>query len=310
MNRCPICYEQADEHGRYASRGLKKLSPRLRDLEDLPFTAEEQVREAARRASKMSIQGVQPKLSARLNLKMGRFGLVDTGGRYILKPQNPMFPHLPENEDLTMRMAKLVSIEVPLHGMVYSRDRSLTYFIKRFDRTGRSGKLAVEDFSQLTGNDRETKYDSSMEKVAAVIEKYCTFPLPEKAKLFRLTLFNFLVGNEDMHLKNFSLITRGDRVQLSPAYDLLSTTIALERPVEETALPIKGKKKNLTRGMLFRYFARERLALTEKVIGNEEARFKAAIPEWERLIGISFLPERLKERYYGLLSQRRARLKL
>lgn len=76
----------------------------------------------------MSIQGVQPKLSAVLNIKDGRFEIVDKFGRYIVMPQHPIFPELLENEDLTMRLAVAIGIEIPLHGMVWSKDMTLTYF--------------------------------------------------------------------------------------------------------------------------------------------------------------------------------------
>jgi serine/threonine-protein kinase HipA len=123
-------------------------------------------------------------------------------------------------------MATLIGLEVPVHGLVYSKDSSMTYFIKRFDRLGKTKKLAVEDFAQLSGGDRHTKYNISMEKVIAITNELCTFPKIELLKLFKLTLFNFLIGNEDMHLKNFSLITRGNNITLSPSYDLLNSTIA------------------------------------------------------------------------------------
>jgi hypothetical protein len=140
-----------------------------------------------------------------LNIKNGFFEIVDLNGKYILKPQHPYFPELPQNEDLTMRLAATIGIEVPLHGMVWSKDNSLTYFIKRFDRKGQHDKVAVEDFSQLAGLGRETKYNYSMEKVVKIIDTYCTFPAIEKAELLKRVLFNFLVGNEDMHLKNYSV---------------------------------------------------------------------------------------------------------
>src|SRR5205807_127794 len=112
-------------------------------------------------------------------------------GRFVKSSFSSVpYPGLPENEDLTMRLAEQVGIEVPLHGMIYAADKTLSYFIKRFDRAGRSGKLAVEDFAQLSGASRDTKYESSMEKVARVIEEFCTFPALEKVKLFRLTIFN------------------------------------------------------------------------------------------------------------------------
>ena len=105
MNRCPITYELCD--GKYSSLGIKQISSRLTRLNDLGFSAEEQRYEATLRATKMSIQGVQPKLSAILNIKNGTFDLVDINGKFILKPQHHIFPGLPENEDLTMKMAKV-----------------------------------------------------------------------------------------------------------------------------------------------------------------------------------------------------------
>jgi serine/threonine-protein kinase HipA len=234
MNRCPITYEPLVGDATYTPRGLKLLHRDLPSLAPLAFTAEQQRQEAISRVGKMSIQGLQPKLSAVLRITEGRFEIIDRGGRYILKPQSLDFKELPENEDLTMRMAALVGIEVPVHGLVRSIDDSLTYFIKRFDRDGHD-RMPVEDFAQLSGESRETKYDSSMEKVAGVIETYCTFPAIERIKLFERTLFSFLVGNEDMHLKNFSLITRNQKVELAPAYDFLNTTIALQNAKEEMA---------------------------------------------------------------------------
>ena len=306
MNTCPITYEPCE--GGYSSRGLKKLSPRLDNLKDLPYTSAEQLREAAARAHKMSIQGVQPKLSAVLSVKKRQFDLVDTGGRYILKPQNPQFEQLPENEDLSMRLAAAAHIDVPLHGLVYSKGGALTYFIRRFDRIGRNKKLAVEDFAQLLGLSRETKYDASMEKIAVVIETYCTFPALEKINLFRLTLVNFLIGNEDMHLKNFSLITHDDKVGLSPAYDIINTTLALMDPQEEIALPVKGKKSKLNRSLLIDYFGRDRLGLTEQAVTKVLEQISSAFLLWPGLINRSFLSPELKEAFLKLVDARKTEI--
>lgn len=303
MNLCPIAYEPCGDE-KYSSRGLKMLSRNLTRLNDLALTQEDQLREAAARAVKMSIQGIQPKLSALLNTAASSFEIVDTGGRYILKPQSNFYPELPENEDLTMRLAAAAGIEVPFHGMVYSIDGRLTYFIRRFDRHGRNGKYSLEDFAQLAGKSRDTKYDFSMEKAAGIIEEFCTFPLVEKVKLFRLTLFNFLVGNEDQHLKNFSLITRDDKVALSPSYDLLNTSIALANPQEEIALPIQGKKSNLTRKILAGYWGKERLGLNDKTIGKVSGELESALPVWRGLISKSFLSPAMKEKYSDLLDKR------
>lgn len=309
MNVCPITYEPCGDN-KYSTKGLKLLSSTLEDLNDLPFTQEEQLKEAASRAVKMSIQGVQPKLSARLKVKEKMFEVVDRYGDYILKPQSNFYPEVPENEDLSMRMAHIAGIEIPLHGLVYSIDGRFTYFIKRFDRYGKKKKRSLEDFAQLAGKSRETKYDFSMEKIVAILDEYCTFPVIERIKLFRLTIFNFLIGNEDMHLKNYSLITRNNKVELSPGYDLLNTTIALPNPQEEIALPLAGKKRNLNSNVLISYWGKERLGLNDVVINQVTSTFTKMWDEWERLINISFLSQKMKENYLELLNSRRERLKL
>ena len=307
MNICPITYQPCGEEN-YSADGLTLLSRNLVQLNNLPLTQEEQLRESAARADKMSLQGVQPKLSARLNVKDGRFEIVDRNGEYILKPQNNFYPELPENESLTMKLAQMVDIELPSSGMIYSSDRKLTYFIKRFDRYGKSKKLSVEDFAQLAGKSRETKYDYSMEKVINLIDTFSTFPAIEKVKLFRLTIFNFLIGNEDMHLKNFSIITRDNKIELSPAYDLLNTTIVLPNEPEEIALPLAGKKRNLSSKILIDYFGKERLNLNDRVISQVLDKIKSAFDDWEELIKISFLSPQMKEKYFGLLKNRSEKL--
>lgn len=305
MRRCPITYELCGDR-KYSENGLKRLSPNLNNLNDLEYTQEELIRESAARAVKLSIQGVQPKLSARLSVSENKFEVVDRFGTYILKPQNLLYPELPQNEDLTMRLAEIIDIEIPFHGMVYSKDGLLTYFIKRFDRYGKNKKLSVEDFAQLAGRSRDTKYDYSMEKLVTLIDNFCTFPSIEKTKLFKLTLFNFLIGNEDMHLKNYSIITRNDKIELSPAYDLLNTTIALSNPQEEFALPIKGKKRKLNKSDLIQYWGKERLNLSDKSIEAIISQIIGSYEKWNELIEISFLSPLMKERYYKLLETRKS----
>ena len=307
MNKCPISYAPCGEKP-YSEKGLKLLASGLSGLQPLEYTAEEQRREAYLRSSRMSVQGVQPKLSAVLNIKDGRFDIVDRFGKYILKPQHDLFPQLPENEDLTMRLAASVGLEVPVHGMVRAVDGSLTYFIKRFDRKGQKGKLPVEDFAQLAGKNRDTKYNFSMEKMVGLINEYCTFPAIEKVKLFKLVLFCFVTGNEDMHLKNFSIITRDGKTELSPFYDLLNTTIVLKSASEEIALTLMGKKKNLTRQILIDYFGGERCGINDRVISKTVETILGAKQMWMAEIDTSFLSEEMKEKYTVLIESRFARL--
>ncbi len=303
MKRCPITYEEIIE-GKYSPKGLRQLSAKLKDLEILPYSSDEFYKEYINRAGKMSIQGIQPKLSMILNAAKQRFEIVDIMGKFIAKPQNRNYHELPENEDLTMRMAKVCGIEIPWHGLIFSKNDELCYMIKRFDRKGHRSKLAVEDFSQLAQKKRKTKYDSSMEKVVSVIDQFATFPVIEKLKLFRIVLFNFLTGNEDMHLKNFSLITREQKVEMSPSYDLLNTSIAIEAPIEEIALSIAGKKSNLKKKDFVEYFARQRMRLPGKNIHTILEEIESCIPQWENLISISFLSDNMKDKYNILLDKR------
>lgn len=314
MTRCPITLQVCE--GRYSREGLRLLSAKLTDLQDFPLSAEQQRQEAVLRAGKISIQGLQPKLSVVLNVKEQTFSLTDRRARYLIKPQHATYPNLPENEALTMRLAQAVGIEVPVHGLVYCRDRTLSYFVRRFDRVGHDQKLAVEDFAQLSQLTRETKYDSSLERLVPILDRYCTFPAVEKVELLKRCLFNFLVGNDDMHLKNLSLITRDGKVELSPAYDLLSTTVALlalGRPladIEEVALPLDGRKRHLTSHAWLRYYAQERLELPDKVVAGVMAGFRRVLTGWHETLRISFLPEDQKSLYQDLLTERCARLGL
>ena len=308
MKYCPITYASIGDKEDYSKEGLKLLSPRLQKLDSLHLSAEEQRQEAMSRAGKMSIQGVQTKLSAQLKVKEGCFKIVDQHGQYILKTQSAHYPELPENEAVTMSLAATIGIDVPVHGLLYAKDDSMTYFIKRFDRVGRKEKRAVEDFSQLSGKRRDTKYRSSMEQVIDIINQYCTFPRIECIKLFKLTLFNYLVGNEDMHLKNFSIITKNQKNYLSPAYDLLNTTIAMIDPKEELALPLKGKKHNLTKKDFLTYFAIERLKLNQTIIDDLINNFLLKTPSWDLLVESSFLSNKMKENYRALIQERKRKL--
>ncbi|MCP5061455.1 MAG: HipA domain-containing protein [Ignavibacteriae bacterium] len=307
MKICPITYEQI-ENGKYSQNGIKLLSPKFKKINDLNYSKEEQLQEAAARSTKLSIQGVQPKLSAKLSIKNNSFELVDSGGTFILKPQNYLFPELPENEDLTMRLAKQIGLNIPLHGLIYSKDESLTYFVKRFDRYGKKKKLSLEDFAQLAGKNRNTKYRYSMEKVVKIIDRHCTFPVIEKSKLFKLIIFNFVIGNEDMHLKNFSLITKNGKIELSPHYDLLNTSIAIKNVEEEIALPITGKKKKLTKEILVDYFAKEILGLNSKINSQTLEQIQNTKANWQKTIEISFLSNQMKEKYILLLNERWKRI--
>ncbi len=308
--KCLLTYEDLKKNEKYYSKsGLHFLHPKLEGLKIFPYSQDQQNQEAQKLAGKISIQGVQPKLSARLNIKENKFELVERGGTFIMKPQTANYPELPQNEDLTMHLAALAGIEVPWHGLIVSQDKSLTYVIKRFDRRGRGKKIAQEDFAQLIGASRTTKYEASMEKVAEVLD-FCSFPTIEAIKLFDRIIFSFLVGNEDMHLKNFSL-TRAEsgKVMLTPAYDFLNSTIAMASESEELALSLNRKRSNFNPTDFISYAISE-LYMPEAMAKKKIRSMLTCVPVWLQKIESSFLSAKMKKKYSCLVKQRAARLKL
>lgn len=305
--RCLITNEPWEGSGGYSPAGLRLLDRRLRSLAPLPYTRAELLEEVAMRAVKMSIQGMQPKVSTVLRVTEGRMEIVGNGGRYIVKPPHLVYAELPENEALTMSLAATVGIEVPVHGLLQNRDQTHSYFVRRFDRVGWT-RQPVEDFAQLSGASRDTKYDSSTERLIEIIDRFCTFPALERLKFLDRLLCAFLTGNKDMHLKNWSLITRDDKVELSPAYDLLNSTIPNPGSREELALPLCGKKSNLRANDFWHYLAGDKLGLSAALIGQTQARFVAACSGWPKRIESGFLSPEMKTRYLTLLGKRRERL--
>ncbi|MEZ5071900.1 MAG: HipA domain-containing protein [Bacteroidales bacterium] len=304
MNRCPITYEKCGAE-LYTLKGLRALSPVLRSLYALELSTEELQIAAWQRAAFMPLPGSQPKLGAVLNVREKRFEMSGLHSRFILKPQHPVFTELPQNEDLTMRLAASVGIDVPLHGMVYASDGSLVYFIKRFDRNGEKNKFAVEDFGQLAGLRRADRYRFHMEGVAGIIKHHCSNPARDLEQLFLRVLFNYLVGNEDMHVKNYSLITRRDEVRLSPAYDLVNTTIAVPRVEEEIALSLRGMKTGLTREALVEYLGGDVCRLPTRVVHDTLRTLQLTVPLWFGIIDRSFLSEGRRLKYKALIQARK-----
>ncbi|MCH1409096.1 MAG: HipA domain-containing protein [Verrucomicrobiales bacterium] len=210
----------------------RKVSPML----DFDLPAFHQFR--VDHSDRISISGVQEKVSVRI--ENGKLVPTESDGQYILKPI-PSMPSLesreqvPANEHLSMRIAAQVfGIEVPPNGIVFFNDSSPAYIIKRFDRNPATGeKYPQEDFCQLSNRSKAThgqnyKYDGSYEELGRILKQFCGAYAIEIEKLFRLIVFNYLIGNGDAHFKNFSLVPTPDsHFVLSPAYDLLSTKLHL-----------------------------------------------------------------------------------
>lgn len=261
--------------------------------------------------SQSAVTGVQPKLSLHLasaeqpNLPK-RLTIAGTWGGYILKPPTIHYHQLPEIEDLTMHLASIVKIKVVPHSLIRLATGNLSYLTKRIDRVKKE-KLHMEDMCQLTEKLTEDKYRGSHEQVAKTILKYSTTPGLDLVNFFELVLFSFVTGNADMHLKNFSLIHQPDLGPvLSPAYDLVATTLVNLADDEELALTLNGKKKKINRNDFVAAFTT--LGLDTRQQENIFKKMEKSKTKWIEFIDISFLDEEMKEKYKNLLNDRFSRL--
>lgn len=310
MNRCLYCYEPlAESEVDYHSKCCRKLFGTAQ-APILPYTSKE-VQSLADEVvrSQTTVTGVQPKLSLdfdQMSNSPKRFTIFGLWGRFILKPQTERYPHLPELEDLSMHLAEIAKIETVPHGLMRFSDGELCYVTRRIDRTAQGEKLPMEDMCQLSERLTEYKYKGSHEQIAKLINKYSYVPKLDLVKYWEQVFFAWLIGNADMHLKNYSLYapTAGE-YQLTPAYDLLSTALVIPEDTEELALTLCGKKRKLTQ----QHFREAMTAsgLDEKICENIFARFARILPEWEACIRQSFLPKEMQEKYINLISARLGR---
>lgn len=212
-------------------------------LPEINLTLSEVSIKAQKMAGKLSISGVQPKLSMGLNPKNRELEVVSRGGEYILKPQVPTFPNLPQNENLCMGIASNVGIDVPPHSLIKLKDNSWAYIVKRFDRD-KKGKIHQEDFFQIL--EKKDRYEGSLEEIGKKLSQISEIPGLDVQFFYERVLFFFIIGNGDAHLKNFSIIyNRSEHIRLSPAYDIVSSKLVIPEE-EDFALSMNGKKNKIT----------------------------------------------------------------
>ena len=251
---------------------------------------------------------MQPKLS--LNLQKhedtARLTIVGLWGDYIFKPQTEIYPEFPENEDLTMHLAEAANINVVPHSLIRMADGRLGYVTKRIDRTDDGRKIDMEDMCQITFHPTEYKYKGSHEQIAKAIVQHCATPKLDLVNYMQIVLFCFVTGNNNMHLKNFSLYRRKNDYQLTPAYDLLNVAIANPSDKEELALSLDGRKSRLTLNNFIQ--AGRTMGIDEIVIRRLIVNFKKALPKWMELIRASFLSNDMKTEYENLIAERLKRL--
>lgn len=299
-NKCLNCYlplenNQDDYHPKcgnkiFQSKEIPTLNVNKSDL-----------RELAKRSlnQSISITGVQPKLS--LGLSKSRLTILDAlDGNYILKPPFDTYPQMPENEHLSMRLAELFGIETVPFGMMRLLSGELCYITRRVDRNNDGSKNHMIDFLQIF--ELDDKYKGTMERLGLKIGELSSQLLFDHYRFFELTVFNYLIGNNDMHLKNFSMLLTNRGWVLAPAYDLLNVNLVLPKEQDEMALNFGGKKFNFN----IKYFNRfgAGLNLNDKQMLNVYKKTSRWISPALELIELSFLNSDFKKSYKSLITTR------
>jgi serine/threonine-protein kinase HipA len=304
MSKCLYCYKEVDSGNDFHTEcslaffGTETTPIIEYSLDEMNTLAKKVVERS------VSVPGVQAKLSMSLlneDKTDSRLTVVGAlGGNYIFKPPSKDYEEIPANEHLTMKMADLFNIDVVPHSLIKLASGELSYITKRIDRAEDGTKIHMIDMFQVT--EAFDKYRGSMERIGKAIEAYADNTLLDKLRFFELTIFSYLTGNNDMHLKNFSMIKTSYGWSLSPAYDLLNTVIVNPEDTEELALTIAGKKKKITL-QNFLDFGTD-LGLSKKQINRVFNRFKEFKKDALSVVGESFLSDDMKVEYKAILETR------
>jgi len=263
-------------------------------LQDIPLKAQAM-------AGKMSISGVQPKLSLKLDQRQMELVVAPTAGEFILKPQIQQFPYTPESENCCMDIADALEMDVPPHCLLPLKDSSWAYVVRRFDRAGRE-KIHQENFYQVL--EKKDKYAGSLEQIGKKLKEISAIPGLDVQLFFDRVVFNFLIGNGDGHSKNYSILYRQEGIRLSPVYDIVCSKLVIPNE-EDSALTINGKKNDLTRDD-FNAFA-EDMKIPEKI---RYERFERKTSLIKQFILDSQLPIDFKSRFIDIVFSRYERLKI
>ena len=307
MSKCLYCYKELEPGEVDFHKSCCKKFFGTHTAPSLDYTRAQMDELAAQVIrSQTTLTGVQPKLSLNLDKHKDsqKLTIVGLWGDYIFKPQTERFAMLPENEDLTMHLAEIAKIKIVPHTLIRMKDGSIGYLTKRIDRKADGEKIAMEDMCQLTERQTEHKYRSSYEQIGKAIRKYSTNAQLDMVDFLELVYFSWLTGNNDMHLKNFSLYSPAGEPMLTPAYDLLNAAISNPVDDKELALNLNGKKKRM-KDADFRNAYRT-CGVPEIVFDRVKKKYVDLLPKFEEEIHASFLSDEIKTLYIELLHRRHA----
>lgn len=324
INNCPGTL--AEDFATYSPSCLRNMFDGKKVNHVLPYEQPQQSEEVAEmfmeNRKRLSISGVQEKLSFLLEKNLLRLTNEGEQGGYILKPiprDLKKVDQVPANEHLTMQIAKQVyGLKTAENAMIFFKNGSPAYITKRFDVNQKGGKWGAEDFATLAGKTKDNsganyKYEYSYEEVGLLIQQYVSAWRVEIEKYFSLVVFNFLFSNGDAHLKNFSLreSSSGDYL-LSPAYDLINTRLhvddsdfALDKGLfADTYKSDEYKKYGHPSKNDFLEFAK-RIGVAEGRVQKLLDRFIEKQPFVETLVSRSFLSEANKRGYLLMYNAKR-----
>lgn len=263
-------------------------------------------------AQRIIVTGVQPKLSLGFTQENTQNRLTIVGalnGRYILKPPFHKHPQMPEIEALSMLLAQACGIATVPFLLIPLKNGALAYLTKRVDRTANNEKYPMEDACQFTQRLTEHKYRGSYEQIAKGIITYAQNPLLDAVKFYEQVIVSFLIGNNDMHLKNFSLIAKDSKnYALAPAYDMVAVKLLIPEDQEELALNLNGKKQKIKRIDFNQAMAKAQIPA--KAIENLWNRIEKGMQQWQELINCSFLSDENKSTLIALIENRAKQLDL
>ena len=251
----------------------------------------------------LSITGVQKKISCSVkgDKKTKKLFFDTDNSEFIIKTPDKEIPDITENEHFIMQLANDIGLETVENGLIKTKNNGFLYITKRIDRVS-GKKLPMEDFCQLSNKLTEYKYQGSYEKcVKEIIEKYSSRKQIDKIRFFNVIYFSYVVGNTDMHLKNFSLYDDGSGFHLAPFYDLVSSYLLVGQ--DEFALSLNDKRKKLTKNDFIKFGENIGLSkeLSMKLIKSLNAKIDYG---FKTLLPTSLMIEKLNKKMEKLVKER------
>lgn len=313
MSYCLACHKELKGNSKYHESCLKAFWQEDTPVLELDYELSK-IEELAKVniTQRVIVTGVQPKLSLGFTGEEEKNRLTIVGalnGKYILKPPFEAYPQMPEIETLSMLLTQACGIDTVPFLLIPMKSGELAYLTRRIDRSTKDEKYPMEDACQFTERLTEHKYRGSYEQIAKGIITYAQNPLLEVVKFYQQVIVSFLIGNNDMHLKNFSLIAfKENQYQLAPAYDMVAVKLLIPDDLDELALNLNGKKRKLKREDFNEAMAKAQFP--EKAIENLWNRIEKGMQNWAQLINNSFLSDELKRLLLELIKKRASQINL